>query len=361
MRRRTTRAIASLCLVTCLVGLMPLRAAAWGRDGHQIVAAIALWRLDQLKAKNARKTIDDILKAIPETPIPKRPLNLFAAATWPDDVREEPKYHFADNLHFVSIALKKDGVPDHYDPSVCKPSSDVPQVPEGVCIIGALKHYTRVLADPAAKKSARIEALAFVVHFMGDLHQPLHTSEDNQFINHLNELGDRGGNFRFIFYLDDAVFNSNDINSCKTQPDACTEKFGDKRSNRKLHAAWDKYMILTEMSRNPNRKPDFKAYANDLVKQLPPNPIDSLFATMEHGDFITWAEETHHVAELNAYDLTGPACGKLKITQEDGKTKYRFYLLDEAYRSKNIRLIDEQLIRAGIRLAAVLQKLFPDS
>ena len=59
MPRRTTRVIASLCLVLCLVGLMPLRAAAWGRDGHQIVAGIALWRLQQ--------GIDDPLAPSPVT------------------------------------------------------------------------------------------------------------------------------------------------------------------------------------------------------------------------------------------------------------------------------------------------------
>lgn len=342
---------------------MPLRAAAWGRDGHQIVAAIALWRLEQLKAKNAQKNIAAILSATPETSIPQRPNDLLAAATWPDDVRKEKEYEFAAALHFVSIALEKDGVPDHYNAKQeCKPSNGTPQVPEGVCIIGALQHYTRVLADPTATNRARIEALAFVVHFMGDLHQPLHASEDNGFINHLIVKkkpghGDRGGNYRFIFYLADNAFKSNDIRSCVKQPDACIDQFGNDRSNKQLHAAWDKYMIRTEMRRNPNTRADFNAYATDLVKQLPASPFDNAFAAMEAGDFVTWAEEAHNVAEMNAYDLIKPT---LKISPADGK-RYQFYLLNDAYRAKNIRLVDQQLIRAGIRLAAVLRKIFPDS
>ena len=360
MTRRTIRGIASLCLVVCLLGLMPLRAAAWGRDGHQIVAAIALWRLEQLKAKNAQKAIRDILNATPEKTIPQRPNDLLAAATWPDDVRKEQEYEFAAPLHFVSIALKKDGIPDHYNAKEqCKPSTGTP---EGVCIIGALQHYTRVLADPTATNRARIEALAFVVHFMGDLHQPLHTSEDNGFINHLivkkkRGHGDRGGNYRFIFYLADQAFTSNKIDSCVKQPEACIDEFGNDRSNKQLHAAWDKYMIRSEMSINPNRKAGFNAYATDLEKQLPVSPFDGLFTAMEKGDFVSWAEETHDVAERNAYDLIGPT---LKISPADGK-RYQFYLLNDAYRAKNIRLVDQQLIRAGIRLAAVLQKIFPDS
>jgi hypothetical protein len=344
------------------MGLMPLRAAAWGRDGHQIVAAIALWRLEQLKARNAQNSIDAIFRATPETSIPLQPRDLLAAAVWPDDVRGEDRYRFADNLHFVSIELKKDGMPDRYfRDRFCKTSNNVPQIPEGVCIIGALEHYTRVLANPSATNSARIEALAFVAHFMGDVHQPLHTSEDKNFINHLvvngqNGRGDRGGNHRFIFYLANSAFASNNIKSCVNQPNSCTESFDDESSNRKLHTAWDRYMIRTEMNTNPNRQ-GFEAYGIDLVKQLPPSPIAEAFTKMEEGNFVTWAEEAHHLAELNAYDLVGP---RIKISPADGK-KYRFYLLNDAYRARNIRIIDQQLIRAGIRLAAVLRKIFPES
>ena len=52
-----------------------------------------------------------------------------------------------------------------------------------------------MLATSPSKK-ARLEALSFIVHFMGDLHQPLHTSEDKEFSNHLAGKGDRGGNYR---------------------------------------------------------------------------------------------------------------------------------------------------------------------
>ena len=204
MPRRAIRGIASLCLAFYLVALLPARAAAWGRDGHQIVAAIARARLTQLKAKNALKNIDSILKPTPGTSILRQPRDLFQASVWPDEVRGSDEYGFADNLHFVSIVLNQDGAPDKYIKSRdCRASSKIPQVPEGVCIIGALEHYTRVLDDPAATKAARIEALSFVVHFMGDIHQPLHTSEDKIFINHLEVngkkgRGDRGGNHRFI-------------------------------------------------------------------------------------------------------------------------------------------------------------------
>lgn len=365
MYRKTARTLASLCLAFCLVGLLPLRAAAWGRDGHQIVAGIALWRLQQTKSKNALKSISSILKADLEAPMLRRPNDLFSAAVWPDDVRGSDEYKFADNLHFVSIPLNRQNGPndlDEYQPNqICRPSNKVPQVPEGVCIIGALEHYSKVLATSPSKK-ARLEALSFIVHFMGDLHQPLHTSEDRAFTNHLGEKGDRGGNYRFLFYLTDEAFASNDVESCLLAPNACTERFvsdngEEERSNMKLHAAWDKYMIRTEMRSNPKRGPDFKAYGKDLLAQLPQSPTAPMYAAFEAGDFVLWARQAHLVAEQNAYAVIGP---RPKISPADNE-QYQFYLLNEAYRAKNIRVVDEQLVRAGIRLAAVLRRIFPES
>lgn len=350
MYRNKFRIAVSLCLAFGLVGLMPLRAAAWGRDGHQIVAGIALWRLEQLKAKNALANISAILKAEPETPMLKQPHDLFDAAVWPDDVRGSDEYGFADNLHFVSIPRTANSF---VQAQQCKPSA---QIPEGECIIGALRHYGNVLATSHSNKE-RLEALSFIVHFMGDLHQPLHTSEDLNFLNYLGEKGDRGGNHRFLFYLADDAFNSTSLKSCLPHPNVCSEGFEDGRSNLKLHAAWDKYMIRTEMKTNPNRGPDFKAYGKDLLKHLPPTASDPSYASMEEGNFITWAEQTHQVARMSAYGVIGP---RTKVSAADNK-KYQFYLLNDAYRVKNTRIVDDQLVRAGIRLAAVLRKIFPDS
>jgi len=371
MYRKIPRAFMSLCLSFCLLGMMPLHASAWGRDGHQIVAGIALWRLQQLKAKNALNNISAILKAKPEAPMLRQPKDLFAASVWPDDVRGTDEYSFADNLHFVSILLDKKNDPkdqDKYDKNRdCKASSQNPKVPEGVCIIGALEHYSNVLAASPSKK-ARLEALSFIVHFMGDLHQPLHTSEDTSFTNHIEKdgkkgKGDRGGNYRFIFYLIEEPFVSDDTASCLKRPNACTESFSnengeEERSNRKLHAAWDKYMIRTEMNNNPNRGPDFKAYGTDLIKSLQKQNLSAQqYAAIEAGNYIQWAEESHDVAEKHAYALIGP---KVKISPADNE-EYEFYLLNETYRAKNIKIVDGQLIRAGIRLAAVLRRIFPDA
>lgn len=360
MCRKTTRTLVSLCLAFCLVGLLPLHAAAWGQEGHQIVAGIAMWRLNQLHAETAKSRIDAILSANPETPMLKRPTNFFLASIWPDAVRGTEEYKFADDLHFVSTPLNRYNDPDVPDEYLkardCKRVDEITQIPEGVCIIGALEHYSKVLATSPSKK-ARLEALSFIVHFMGDLHQPLHTSEDLEFTNYKDCRGDRGANHRFIFYLSNSAFLSNNINSCVQTPNACSETFNHKTSNLKLHAAWDKYMLVTEMKTNPERGPDFNAYERFLEAQLPQDPAADRYRQIEKGDFVQWARETHHLAEKNAYALIGP---KIKVSPADNKS-YQFYLLNEEYRHKNIPVIDGQLVRAGIRLAALLQKIFPES
>ena len=352
MKRSLTKMLGTLSLSVCLSCLMPIRVAAWGQQGHQIVAEIALWRLEQLKAKNALKNFFGILKLKPESPMLRQPKDIDSAAVWPDAVRGTKDYSFADDLHFVSIGLDKNVDKDRYNASKqCKPSN---KVPEGICVVGALEHYKKILSNPGSSNKARLEALSFIVHFMGDLHQPLHTSEDTNFTNYMGKKGDRGGNYRFIFYLGEAAFNDADEESCLGDPDVCTERFEDDISNRKLHAAWDKYMIVTEMKK-PSRS-SVKKYALDLEKSLPQNPSDPAFAVIEAGSLASWAEEAHDLAEKNAYLLKGP---KSKTSPADGDP-YDFYLLDSAYRDRNIKLIDRQLIRAGIRLAAFLKQIYPD-
>ena len=357
------RTLLSLVLTVCLIGLLPLRAAAWGSDGHKIVAGIAYWRLQQLHAKNALKNISKILTAnLGAEEMDLRPWNIYDAAVWPDDIRNISDYNWAKPLHFVSIPLDKKNDPtamDKYDQdSVCISSA---KIPEGVCVIGGLNHYLKVLSTPSSSKKDRLEAVSFIIHFMGDIHQPLHTSEDKTFINFMGGNEDRGGNYRFIFYLLEKPFTNDDPDACVKMPSACTDSFKKpngkvERSNKQLHAAWDKYMIRTEMENNPKRG-DFKAYVTDLVKVLPANPADPKYAAMEAGDFKQWADESHHLAELNAYALIGST---KKISPAD-KKEYEFYLLNDAYRAKNIKVVDQQLIRGGIRLAAVLRRIFPDA
>jgi hypothetical protein len=121
-------------------------AFAWGRTGHRVIAAIA----DVNVSGFTRAHIREILGTE----------SLDEAATWPDDMRSDPDPFWqktASPWHYVTIAGKE------YD--VAPPEGDA---------ITALRRFTAMLRDPSTSLKDRQLALRFIVHLVGDLHQPLH-------------------------------------------------------------------------------------------------------------------------------------------------------------------------------------------
>jgi hypothetical protein len=134
-------------------------ALAWWDAGHQIVANIAERRLTPA----AKRETNELLAL-------EHQRHLSSIASWADDIRRDR--HETASWHFVDIPLDA----SRYDPARdCK---------DGDCVVVQIVRFAHVLADPHAKPRARLEALKFVVHFVGDIHQPLHCE------NH----GDHGGN-----------------------------------------------------------------------------------------------------------------------------------------------------------------------
>jgi S1/P1 Nuclease len=139
------------------LALLPTPALAWGKTGHRVVAAIADTQLSGL----ARANIEQILG-------PGESLD--EAATWPDDMRADPSPLWqkqASPWHYVTLnGLTYDHAP-----------------PEGDAI-EALARFSKTLQDPSASRADKQLALRFVVHLVGDLHQPLHAGSGT----------DKGGN-----------------------------------------------------------------------------------------------------------------------------------------------------------------------
>src|SRR5262249_23728353 len=83
--------------------------------------------------------------------------------------------------------------PWHYvDIPISKPHLDMSRdCPRGDCVIVKIEEFEKVLRDPAAEATARREALMFLIHFIGDMHQPLHSSDN----------GDKGGNGLAVEFL----------------------------------------------------------------------------------------------------------------------------------------------------------------
>jgi hypothetical protein len=156
-------------------------AFAWGAIGHRVTGAIAEDNLDGVARAHVRLILGDE--------------SLAQAATWPDEQRSDPSPFWqktASPWHYVTVPT---GTP--YTTALAPPEGDA---------VTALERFTATLRDAHASREDKALALRFVVHIIGDLHQPLHAGRP----------GDRGGN------------------------DVAVTWFG-KPTN--LHAVWDSALI----------------------------------------------------------------------------------------------------------------------
>ncbi|MBD9436969.1 S1/P1 nuclease [Pseudoxanthomonas sp. PXM03] len=143
---------ASLALSFALA-LLPMPAHAWGPLGHRLVALLA-W--DDL-APDTRRQVEALLQGEPDP-------TLAGVASWADDLRENDPVlgRKTARWHFVNIG-EHDCV--YEQPRDC---------PGGNCVVEAIRAQTAILADTRRTRAERVQALKFVVHFVGDVHQPLH-------------------------------------------------------------------------------------------------------------------------------------------------------------------------------------------
>jgi hypothetical protein len=136
--------------------IAPAPALAWGKTGHRVSAAVADEHLSGLARAHVRQILG--VESLDE------------ASTWPDEMKSNPSEFWqrtASPWHYVTLGGFT------YD--------EAPPVGDAVT---ALQRYSAVLRDPNASREDKQLALRFVVHLVGDLHQPLHAGRP----------GDRGGN-----------------------------------------------------------------------------------------------------------------------------------------------------------------------
>jgi len=130
-------------------------ARAWGPDGHRIVAELAQRHLSPA----AEAQVERLLA-------PEHTRRLADVATWADDLQDDPAqqalWKTTRSLHYINFGGRDC---DYEPPRDCR---------GGRCVVEGLAHYVAVLGDHGQSQDARREALKFVVHFVGDVHQPLH-------------------------------------------------------------------------------------------------------------------------------------------------------------------------------------------
>jgi hypothetical protein len=143
---------AALVLAAALLCLPP-PAAAWGARAHQVVAELAARQL----RPQARAEVARLLAGEPDP-------TLAGVANWADDLREHDAERgpATTRWHFVNFPR---GRCDYVPPRDC---------PDGRCLVAAINRQFLALADTTRPDRERAEALKFLVHLVGDAHQPLH-------------------------------------------------------------------------------------------------------------------------------------------------------------------------------------------
>jgi hypothetical protein len=216
-----------LLLAVVLLLLAP-SASAWSALGHRLVGALAERHL----SPSAEAQVRVLLAGEPDP-------TLAGVAVWADALRDNEPERFKQTSRWHYVNYPK-GQCDYVAARDC---------PDGNCVIGAIERQRAILADDKQPREARRDALKFLVHLAGDIHQPMHAGNRD----------DLGGN-RFQISL------RTDIAPEKYARD----KYVDGVMGTNLHAVWD-YYVLAE------RRLELKQYTDalDALPWPPPTPTDA--------------------------------------------------------------------------------------
>jgi hypothetical protein len=280
--------------------------------------------LGAIKAVLAASPVDAAIKPYCP-PVPSDPIA--DSATWADDYRVlDPS---TGGWHFIDFPL-----------AVGKNTSDYKKYcPMGNCVIDAIvtQYHVMMTATDAKEKG---NALRYIIHFVGDIHQPLHTTTN----------GDRGGNCLPITYFGQ-----------QSEEDA-RHNF---RPN--LHSVWDESTIRRLMS--TQRLVDSRALADYVAMTNPPHPVSAKPPTTSR--VTSWAGEANKLAIRVTYGRlpvkppVEPASTFEMLSCDDNNhASQRMAALHEQiaepYERASVPVIINQIRLAGERLAAVLKAAFPD-
>jgi hypothetical protein len=290
-------------LAVALLLLMTGSSLGWGAGGHMMVASIAYGRLNAKAKAQVDKLI--AIQIAPENTTAKS-LNFVDAAHWADDIRDSPDFASFAPLHFIDQPFTND-------------DTDLPDdLPEAENIITALTHNVDVLKNSSSSEKDQAQALRFVIHFVGDIHQPLHCST---LVTEGKPEGDRGGN---LF---------------KIKLPASQGKT--KSSN--LHNYWDSGIGKFPKTGANFSPPALSTIAPAAAFATRANPDTDDWQTGGPFDFAGWAKEGEELAESTAYKRIAPGG-----------------LPTQSYNRAALKVARQRVAWAGYRLAALLNAIWPE-
>lgn len=274
-----------LLLALALAGAASASPIAWGSQGHRVVGLIAADRLTPVARDNVRWLLDG--------------QSLADVASWADTITSDQQQ--TSLWHYLNIPPEASG----YDRD-----RDCPRQPGASpgsrgdrwrdCVVDRIGYWEERLADRKLDRADRATALKFLVHFVGDLHQPFHA------------LGvGRGGNDVHV-----RVFGESN----------CAPATAPKPSPCNLHSVWDSRLI-------GHRNIDDREYVAVLRKLI----VDKRWGNAPAGTPAQWAEQSWRLAK------------EALVTPNTD--------IEEGYYRRHIAVIDERMALGGVRLAAVLNRV----
>jgi hypothetical protein len=278
-----------LLALAVLAALIGSHAWAWGDLGHEVTALIAYRHL----TPTARAALDTMLASDTDTLTAG---DFASRATWADKYRNAHRETAA--WHFVDIEIDQPDLKDAcYGFPTSPPKAWASQGPAQDCVVNKIDEFAAELKSPSTPAAERILALKFLIHLMGDLHQPLHAADHH----------DRGGN--------------------------CISLSPPQGAQNNLHAYWD-VSVVNALGQSAAQ------IADQLDARLSAADIKNWTA----GSPQSWAMDTFEIGRRDAYALAStPTC------QSGGSVA-----LSLAYQRQAEKDAATQLLKTAVRLAAVL-------
>jgi S1/P1 Nuclease len=285
-----------LSILLISMGLLSRPGFPWWGTGHQTVARIAASHLTPAARTRVARIlgVPDTLESVAES--------LARCSTWADDTKAETK---TGDWHFIDLTLQDT-------------RADIPsRCAEQNCAPARIRLFATQLSSQAAdSKWSELDALRYLVHLVGDIHQPLHAISD----------ADLGGNCERL----DPPFNQ----------------------AKNLHALWDGEIVNEIL-------PNDQALAADLEKGIQALGGEQLKA-LAQGTQDDWTWESHELAMKNIYyklhvPLERPIFPKNCDEAPAEITAFKPQI-DRLYVDTMKPLVREQLTKAGLRLARLLNE-----
>lgn len=269
-----------------LLALLPAPAAAWWEYGHETIARIAMIEA----APRTRAEIARLLREAPRLDTPTCPASTIEAiSVWPDCIRAQgDRFSYTAPWHYQNV-------------NVCRPFDQQAACKDGNCVSAQVERQVRLLKDRSLPRRERLAALAFLVHFVGDMHQPMHVGDRD----------DLGGNRVPAFY---------------------------SRIRSNLHAIWDGYLAERAISTPA-------ADARGILSEFGPER-DAL----RLGSVTDWAQEGWEVSRRYAYGSLLPDPCAAQPPEPP--------ILSQTQIAALVPVVRRQIARGGIRLARLLDEAF---